>query len=270
MNIGKKLSFLLRHNTEYQNIMLPDGFMPVVRVLQDLGVTFEILNQEVQRDAKGRFAFNEDFSLIRAKQGHSLNITFKLESLPADIILFHGTTSDKLGEILKTGLKPMSRKYVHLTSNYAEAHQQAARFKNKTPAILMVDCGSSDKFHKSDNEFYLTPFIDPIKIRIAPDYKDFCKHLAYEFKDLFSRCQYEALINGEVENLLNCSEIDHLSVYDTIKTICGHYKVDIADVQTHLHYWVENDDACLRFNLKAIYGVILQKGYEQCLNLLGN
>ena len=51
----------------------------------------ESLEKIVRTDEKQRYFFNEDHSLIRANQGHSIPVDVELEEkIPSDI-LWHGT-----------------------------------------------------------------------------------------------------------------------------------------------------------------------------------
>ena len=56
--------------------------------MEKRGLSVEVI---VRTDEKQRYSFNEDHSLIRANQGHSIPVDVELEEkIPPDI-LWHGT-----------------------------------------------------------------------------------------------------------------------------------------------------------------------------------
>ena len=85
-------------------------------------------------DPKGRFELRNN--RIRARYGHSIKVDIKYRrEYPQK--LYHGTSTDKLNSILKKGLKPMKRLYVHMTTNLEEAIDNARR--HGKPVILEID-----------------------------------------------------------------------------------------------------------------------------------
>ena len=69
----------------------------------------EMLEEIVRTDNKQRYSFNEDKTLIRANQGHSIPVDVELEQkLPPDI-LWHGTGEKYVASIEEQGLLPKSR-----------------------------------------------------------------------------------------------------------------------------------------------------------------
>lgn len=130
-----------------------------------------ILFDIVKSDKKQRFSVSEDKTMIRANQGHSLdfvNINF-IEVIP-DCKLYHGTTQDNYEKIKQVGLKPMKRHYVHLTSDYTVAIENAKRW-HKPFVILEIDCSNmiknNIKFYKSENNVYLVNEVLPEYIKIT-------------------------------------------------------------------------------------------------------
>ena len=59
-------------------------------------------------DNKQRYSFNEDNSLIRANQGHSISVDVELKEQEPPEFLYHGTAARFLKSIEAEGLKPMS------------------------------------------------------------------------------------------------------------------------------------------------------------------
>ena len=124
---------------------------------------------------KGRFEIKEkDGKLyIRARYGHSaeLPIEVEYEKVSADDVdyLYHGTRADVLPWILREGLKPMRRKYVHLTKNPQTALITAKRHRGK-PVILKIDAKKfiqdGGEIFKASDEIYLAKYIPPKYIKI--------------------------------------------------------------------------------------------------------
>jgi putative RNA 2'-phosphotransferase len=84
---------------------------------------------------KSRFEIKEQN--IRARYGHSIDVKLDKEPVQPPESLFHGTSSSREGSILREGIKPMNRKYVHLSKNKHEAWEIGRR-KTKNPIILTV------------------------------------------------------------------------------------------------------------------------------------
>lgn len=65
--------------------------------------------------------------MIRAAQGHSVEVDLALQpSTPPDI-LYHGTAFAKLASIREHGLVPGKRQQVHLSNDYETAVKVGAR-----------------------------------------------------------------------------------------------------------------------------------------------
>jgi putative RNA 2'-phosphotransferase len=74
---------------------------------------------------------------IRANQGHSISIDLALEpQMPPDE-LYHGTATRFLTSIMESGIKPMSRQYVHL-SRTAEIAETVGKRHGK-PVVLKIN-----------------------------------------------------------------------------------------------------------------------------------
>ena len=125
-NKSRFLSLILRHNPDVIGIKLDEhGFANVDELIDGFSkqeyIDMKILEEIVKTDDKKRYSFNEDKTLIRANQGHSINVDVELEKkIPSDV-LFHGTGIKYLDSILEQGLIPKSRLYVHLSSDIETA-----------------------------------------------------------------------------------------------------------------------------------------------------
>lgn len=117
-----------------------------------------MLEKIVEIDDKQRFAFNEDKTLIRANQGHSVSVDVQLKEAVPPQILYHGTAEKYVASIDRSGLIPKSRLYVHLSETVETATKVGAR--HGKPVIYVVDAekmtADGIKFYLSVNGVWLT------------------------------------------------------------------------------------------------------------------
>ena len=139
------LSLVLRHQPEAAGITLDEhGWADVEALIQGISGTgrpmdMELLEDIVRTDAKGWYSFNEDRTLIRANQGHSIPVDVELTETAPPQVLYHGTASRFEQAILEQGLKPMSRLYVHLSGDAKTALTVGRR--HGKPVVFEVDSG---------------------------------------------------------------------------------------------------------------------------------
>jgi putative RNA 2'-phosphotransferase len=172
--ISKYLSKHLRHQPERIGLeLLPEGWVKVDRLLAAASQHgFEIslveLQQVVASNEKQRFAFDEAGDMIRANQGHSTEVDLQLPVRTPPAVLYHGTHTKVVTEILKTGLLKMSRHHVHLTTNLSVAHEVGGR-RGKSivigvNAILMESNGHD--FYCTDNDVWLVDRVPPEYLKL--------------------------------------------------------------------------------------------------------
>ena len=117
-----------------------------------------MLEEIVSTDEKQRYSFNEDKTLIRANQGHSVSVDVELSQKIPPEILYHGTGEKYVSSIEKQGLIPKSRLYVHLSADYDTAVKVGAR--HGKPVVYLVSAGDMQKngyvFYQSVNGVWLT------------------------------------------------------------------------------------------------------------------
>lgn len=159
------ISLILRHKPEICGISLDlHGWANVQELIDGINrsgkyqINEDILQQIVETDEKQRYRFNNDKTLIRANQGHSIPVDVELfERMPLDI-LYHGTAEKYLQSIYACGLLPQSRLYVHLSSNAETAQTVGAR--HGKPVVFIVFSKKlwekGQKFYLSDNGIWLT------------------------------------------------------------------------------------------------------------------
>jgi len=162
---SKFISLILRHKPETIGITLDEhGWADVSDLINGINaagghsIDMDLLEEIVRTDEKGRYSFNEDHTLIRANQGHSIPVDVELEEkIPPDI-LWHGTGEKFVESIDRQGLIPKSRLYVHLSSDVETARKVGSR--HGRPVIYQVDCrsmsGAGYKFFLSANHVWLT------------------------------------------------------------------------------------------------------------------
>lgn len=161
------ISLILRHKPEAAGIVLDEhGWANVDELLAGINNTgrsidMEILERIVQTDQKGRYSFNEDKTLIRANQGHSISVDVELEEQKPPETLYHGTAAQFVDNIMQQGLKPMSRLYVHLSKDVETAVKVGNRHGN--PVVLKIDAKKmyedGEKFYFSANGVWLVKYV---------------------------------------------------------------------------------------------------------------
>lgn len=156
MKTSRVLSYLLRHHPEHWNIKLEKaGWAKIPDILKALELTRIELLDIVKNDDKQRFDIQNN--LIRANQGHSIPVKIEFKTDNNHDTLYHGTSKSALKKILKQGLKPMSRLYVHLSKDIETASKVGKRKGDLV--ILKIDTKQMKKdgfsFKISKNGVYL-------------------------------------------------------------------------------------------------------------------
>ncbi len=155
--ISKFISLILRHRPEVVGISLDKhGWADVEKLLTGMNKTgtsidMQILEKIVAEDDKQRFSFNEDRTLIRADQGHSIPVDVELEKRIPPAILYHGTGEKYIASINEHGLIPKSRLYVHLSKDYETAVKVGSR--HGKPVVYEVETG---KMAADGYDFFLS------------------------------------------------------------------------------------------------------------------
>jgi putative RNA 2'-phosphotransferase len=162
-HISKFMSLVLRHKPEEIGLQLDEqGWANVNELIARMNangfdVNTGIINEVVVTNDKKRFAFNDDKTLVRASQGHSIGVDLNLQEMIPPDILYHGTTFKYLESILKNGLKSQSRQHVHLSETIETA--KAVGGRHGKPVILLINARSMHeaglKFYLSENKVWL-------------------------------------------------------------------------------------------------------------------
>lgn len=131
-SMSKYMSLILRHKPEVIGISLDEhGWANVDELIAGIAKNkvFDraMLEKIVAEDEKQRYSFNEDKTLIRANQGHSIPVDVELKEKEPPEILWHGTGEKYAASIDKQGLISKSRLYVHLSKDEETAYKVGIR-----------------------------------------------------------------------------------------------------------------------------------------------
>ena len=162
--ISKFLSYVLRHRPDTIGITLDlEGWTDISALIMAAANCGKHLDRDliqalVTKGHKKRFAFSEDGLRIRALQGHSTeNVDIKYEAHIPPEFLFHGTATSHIESILKKGLMPRSRQYVHLSQDEHTALAVGKRHGKpivlRIKSLLMYEQGY--KFFQAENGVWL-------------------------------------------------------------------------------------------------------------------
>ena len=162
------ISLILRHKPDVAGITLDEhGWANVEELIDGINNTgrkmdMGVLEEIVRTDYKQRYSFNEDKTLIRANQGHSVSVDVELKKEEPLEFLYHGTADRFIKFIMEEGLKSMSRLYVHLSKDIETANKVGKR--HGSPIILKVHSGQmyqeGSKFYLSENGVWLTKKVE--------------------------------------------------------------------------------------------------------------
>ncbi|WP_296880032.1 GNAT family N-acetyltransferase [Thomasclavelia sp.] len=166
--LSRFISLILRHKPETIDVTLDNhGWLGVDEMLEGIRkhgyfINQSILDEIVASDEKQRYHYNEDKTKIRAAQGHSVAVDVDMdEKIPPDV-LYHGTSTANLKKIEQSGIKKMSRLYVHLSKDAMTAFKVGKR--HGIPVVLVIDTKAMQadgyKFYLSANGVWLCDDIE--------------------------------------------------------------------------------------------------------------
>lgn len=183
--LSKLISYCLRHKPEEFGIKLDkEGWTKLDQLLENIstkekyfsGLSFYDVSLMIDHSEKKRHeleAIKKEHDKkwlgnyyewkIRAKYGHSTGEKIKYGISEPPTILYHGTSLESMNVIIRDGLKPMTRQYVHLSSDMATAKEVGLR-KSKNIVILKILAKNAfrnnQKFYKVDQTIWLSNEIE--------------------------------------------------------------------------------------------------------------
>ena len=158
-SIRRYISLILIHKPEVIGIALDEhGWANVNELITKINDNSDIrefnraaLEYIVKTDNKQRYSFNDDKTLIRANQGHSIPVDVELIEKEPPCILYHGTGEKYVTSIDQNGLVPKSRLYVHLSKDV-----ETAKAVGKRHGKEVVYSINSEQMYKDGYKFYLS------------------------------------------------------------------------------------------------------------------
>lgn len=167
--LSRFLSLVLRHKPQTINLDLDDkGWAEVDDLIAKVRASGRKLDRPslerlVATNDKKRFTLSDDGRRIRAAQGHSIPVDLDIPPKAPPSSLYHGTADRFLNAILAEGLKPRSRRQVHLSMDLKTARTVGAR--HGRPVILKVDAAAMARdgllFYQAENGVWLTDTVPP-------------------------------------------------------------------------------------------------------------
>ncbi len=168
VKLSKLMTYILRHSPWEFNLNPDDfGFIELDEFVKALKSVYPWVSEKHVRavaelDPKGRFEIRGD--KIRACYGHSYEVFLDHEEDTESRTLYHGTPRKNLDSILKKGLKPMKRRFVHLTRDKTEAYYTGLRH-GKDVVILVIDAEclrrKGYKIYKAGKNVRIVKYVPP-------------------------------------------------------------------------------------------------------------
>lgn len=158
ITVSKYLAKHLRHAPHELGLTLqPGGWLAVDELLaaaesHGFPISYDELVEVVETNDKRRFAFDGTGDLIRANQGHSVEVDLQLEEREPPEELYHGTVERSLPSILAGGLNKGRRHHVRLSKDLETARRVGAR-RGKT-VILEIAAG---RMYREGCTFFVSP-----------------------------------------------------------------------------------------------------------------
>jgi putative RNA 2'-phosphotransferase len=166
VRLSKRLSRALRHDPGRVGLTLDEhGWASLDDLCRALGVSRADVEDVVAHGTKPRFELAD--GRVRARYGHSLPGHVDLPATDPPEQLFHGTGAGTVEAILRDGLRPGGRQYVHLSPN--EATARAVGTRHGRPVVLTVDARAAADdgvvFRQANEDTWLTDALDPRYLR---------------------------------------------------------------------------------------------------------
>ncbi|MDP9129739.1 MAG: RNA 2'-phosphotransferase [Candidatus Binatota bacterium] len=152
--LSRFLTFLLRHKPKDHRLAIDgEGFAPWQDVIDLVRQRFYDVSEEQIRaliagGSKKRFEIRGD--KVRATYGHSFPVNLGDTAAEPPAQLYFGAARDLAQSMLRRGLEPRDRQYVHLSITADEA-ESVARRHDPAPSVLVIDAQAA---HAEGVRFY--------------------------------------------------------------------------------------------------------------------
>lgn len=168
IKLSKEVSYALRHEPlEYELELDDEGWVEIKQLIIVLRYNkqWEFLDETdllkmIEVSQKKRHEVLE--GKIRALYGHSVPQKILKEAKTPPSVVYHGTARHLLEQILSEGLRPMGRKYVHLSAD-KETAMLVGKRKDISPVLLEVDAKTAwkqgIKFYQGNNSIWLSDHV---------------------------------------------------------------------------------------------------------------
>ncbi len=172
--LSKVVSYALRHRPwEFELELSPDGWAPTDQLLAALRadpdwreVTENDLVAMIEASPRRRHELRD--GQIRAYYGHSVAVEAPMDDTVPEC-LYHGTAPATLEAILRDGLLPIGRRFVHLGVDPSIA-RTVGRRKAADPVVLEVDVPAAQlggtRFHRASREIVVTDAVPAAYLRV--------------------------------------------------------------------------------------------------------
>jgi putative RNA 2'-phosphotransferase len=169
--LSRFLALILRHQPERFALEL-DGegwasLAEVREILQGLpnfrwATQADVMAVVEGEAGDGKRRFQVEGGRIRARYGHSIAQPIHYEPCVPPPLLYHGTSPHVLASILRQGIRPMERQYVHLSPDRELAVRVGARH-DEQPIVLIIQAAEAHAagvaFYRADEGVYLAKHI---------------------------------------------------------------------------------------------------------------
>jgi RNA:NAD 2'-phosphotransferase (TPT1/KptA family) len=169
--VSRSLSYLLRHEGREVGLSIDvEGFAPIEQVAAHLNLSIEEITSVVEHPRELRFQLSDGY--LRALYGHSMDVIIdSVISTESPDVLYHGSSWDHVEEILRGGIRPMSRQKVHLSNSIEEALEVGVRHGNG--AVFEVKIHPSNEPMPVADGVWVTDPISPSALSLVNPFATF-------------------------------------------------------------------------------------------------
>ena len=166
--LSKEISYALRHSPwEYGLELDVEGWVDINQLIKSLHkddcwnkLNENDLHTMIEKSDKKRHEISA--GKIRAVYGHSTQQKISKEATIPPKILYHGTASRFMDKIMKKGLLPQERQYVHLSSD-VETVILVGQRRDDEPVLLKINAleawNEGIKFYFANEKIWLADYI---------------------------------------------------------------------------------------------------------------